>query len=185
MSIRATPSDRKRRADAWEIANQVTPENQRRVFEWARAFGYGRAIALCEAELKITPPSTAGMQSFYEYFSANDSNDRVHKAIADVNSIRETAAATGDVSEAMLSTLESEASAAILSGDPGRIRLLVNLALKARAGKFEEKKFRAAMQTNIEQGLDALAEQAQGNPEALKYYAQFREAVMKSVEAAT
>lgn len=185
MSIRATPSDRKRHSTAWEIVNQVSPENQRKVFEWARAFGYSRAMELCQAELKLTPPSTSGMQSFYKYFSATESDDRVHQAIEDATAIRATAAATGDVSEAMLTTLETEASAAILSRDPGRIRLLVNLALKARAGKFEEKKFRAAMQTSIEQGLDALAEQAQGNPDALQYYAQFREAIMKSVEAAT
>jgi len=184
MVARATDSARKRRPDAWEVKAGLSDADQRKVFAWARAYGYARAIELVKEELKIDAPSMSAFQSWYSWFAVQESEERVHKAIADGGAIRELAESTGDVSQAMVAALESEASAAILSGDPDRIKLLVSLALKAREGRFEENKYRDAMKSSIERGLDALAEQAQGNKEALKYYAKFREAIMQSVEEA-
>lgn len=182
MSKRETQSERKRRPDAWEIRAAIADADQRRIFAWARSLGYARAMELLREELHIEPPSMTAFQGWYEYFSAQENDERVHKAIADGGAIRALAESCGDVSQAMVAALESEAAAAILSGDPDRIKLLVSLALKARAGRFEEAKYKDAMKSAIERGLDALAAEAQGNPEALEYYGMFREAVLASVE---
>jgi hypothetical protein len=177
-------SARKRRPDAWENKAGLTDEQLRRVFTWARQLGYARALELIRAEFTVEPPGITAFGDWYDYFSGLDSEERVHKAIVDGAAVRDLARECGDVSEAMVAVLESEASAAILSGDGERVKLLVGLALKARSGRFEEKKYKDAMKTSIERGLDALAEQAQGNEEALKYYTLFREAVLKSVAEA-
>lgn len=184
MVKRNTDSDRKRRPDSWEVRANLSETDQHRVFAWARTLGYARAIELVKAELKVEPPSVSAFAGWYEYFSTIEKEERAHKAIVDGTAIRELAQSCGDVSEAMTAALESEASAAILSGDPDRIKLLVSLALKAREGRLETEKYKDAMKSAIEQGLDALAQQAQGNAEALKHYANFREAILKSVEAA-
>lgn len=182
MSKRDAQSERKRRPDAWEIRAEISDADQRRIFAWARGLGYARALDLIRDELHLDPPSMTAFQGWYEYFSAVENEERVHKAIADGGAIRALAESCGDVSQAMVAALESEAAAAILSGDPDRIKLLVSLALKARAGRFEEAKYKDAMKSAIERGLDALAAEAQGNPEALEYYGLFRAAVLKSVE---
>lgn len=132
------PPDRKRRADAWEVEAGLSDVQQRKVFAWAQSLGYARALQLIETELQIRPPSMGAFQGWYVAFSRLDSQERVHKAIADSAAIRELAAQGGDVSEAMLAALESEAAAAILSKDPDRIKLLVTLALQARGERRDD-----------------------------------------------
>jgi hypothetical protein len=139
MPARAIDSERKRRADAWEIRANLSDADQRKVFAWARSLGYGRALALIAKELKIEPPSMSAFAGWYEWFSKLESEERVHKAISDGAAISDLARSCGDVSEAMVAALESEASAAILSGEPDRIRLLVSLALKARTNRAQDK----------------------------------------------
>lgn len=189
MSKRLTdPDARKRRADAWEIRAGLSDADLSRAFEWARNLGYAKALQLIEKELKVTPPGMTAFGDWYDYYARLDSEERVHKAIVDGAAIRDLAKDCGDVSEAMIAALESEASAAILGGDPGRIRLLVNLALKARGGKrsdealqLEVRKYQDAVQSSIEKGLAALAAKAKGNATALKHYAAFRQAILQSV----
>ena len=139
MTKRRTDQNRKRRPDAWEIRANLTPDQLRQAFAWARSLGYSKAIGLIAANWHCKPPTTSSFSAWYSEFSRLDSEERVHRAIADASAIRELAAKTGDVSEAMLAALESEASAALLNNDPERIKLLVGLALKARAGRAQDK----------------------------------------------
>jgi hypothetical protein len=136
----STSSERKRRPDAWEIKAHLSDADLRRVFGWCQNLGYGRAIDLIEKELKIKAPSSTTLADWYEYFSVQVKEDRVHKAIVDGAAVRAQAESCGDISEAMTKVLESEASAAILSGDPDRIKLLVSLALKARGDRYDTEK---------------------------------------------
>ena len=139
MTRRRTDQNRKRRPDAWEVRAGLTESQLHQAFDWARAFGYGKAIALMAAEWQIQPPTISAFSGWYTEFSRSESEARIHRAIADASAIRDLAAQSGDVSEAMLAALESEASAALLGNDPERIKLLVGLALKARAGRAQEK----------------------------------------------
>lgn len=139
MSRRRTDQHRKRRPDAWEVKAGLSQEQLRQAFDWCRSLGYGRAIGLMATSWGIKAPTIAAVSAWYSEFSRLDSEERVHRAIADAAAIRDLAAKTGDVSEAMLAALESEASAALLGNDPERIKLLVGLALKARAGRAQEK----------------------------------------------
>jgi hypothetical protein len=184
MSKREDNSERKRRPDAWEIKAGLSDEMQRQLFGWARSLGYGRARELIRKEFAVEPPSATAFEGWYEYYSQIESAERVHQALRDSAAIGEMAKACGDISEAMVSALENEACAALLAKDHDRTKLLVGLALKARASRFDEAKYRDAMKSDIERALDALAKQAEGNAEALKYYGMFREAVLSSVERA-
>jgi hypothetical protein len=184
MSRRIKLSDRKRRPDSWDVRINLSDDDARKIFAWARSLGYARALQMIRTDLKIVPPSMTAFQSWYEFFSKKESEERVRKAIADGLAIRDLAQSC-DVSEAMAAALENEASAAILSGDPDRIKLLVSLALKAREGRFNEKKYRDTLKSSIERGLDALAEQTKENPDALKHYTAFRETILKSVAEVT
>lgn len=189
MSKRIPSSDaesNKRRFDAWEIKARISDADLHRVFSWCRQLGYARAQQLIKAELKIEPPGKTALSDWYDWYSKNDNADRIHKAIVDGAAIRDLAKECGDVSEAMVAALESEASAAILGDDPNRIKLLVSLALKARGArrsdelmKLEIRKYQDAVQSSIEKGLAALADQAKGKPEALKYFKLFKAEVMK------
>ena len=140
MTARHTDSARKRRPDAWEVKAGLSDADLRRVFGWCQNLGYGRAVDLIAEELKIDPPSTTTLGDWYEYFSSQVKEDRVHKAIVDGAAVRNLAESCGDISEAMTKALESEAAAAILSGDPDRIKLLVSLALKARGDRYDTEK---------------------------------------------
>ena len=158
MTKRVQTSERKRRPDCWEIRSGLNQEQIRQAFAWARDLGYARAIGLVAKEFHVAAPSIAAFSNFYDMFSRVESEERVHKAIADSGAIRALAAKTGDVSEAMLAALESEASAALLGNDPERIKLLVGLALKARSGKRDDAALR--LQT------DQFEEQKRKNAEA-------------------
>lgn len=184
MTKRSDNSERKRRPDAWEVRAGLTDEQQRQAFAWARNLGYAKAIGLIAQEFNVDAPSIAAFSGWYEFWSEKENEERVHKAITDGAAISDLAKSCGDVSEAMVAALESEASAAILSGNPERIKLLVSLALKARQSRFDEVKYKDEMKSAIERGLDALAEEARGNKEALKYYNLFRKAILKTVENA-
>jgi len=182
-------TDRKRRPDSWEIKAGLNDADLRRVFEWARSLGYGKAIELIRKELNVAAPEKTAFGDWYAYYAKLDSEERVHRAIVNGTAIRDLAKDCGDVSDAMTAALESEASAAILSGDPDRIRLLVNLALKARGGRrsdealqLEVTKYQTAMQSSIEKGLAALAAKAKGNAVALKHYQAFRQAILQSIQ---
>jgi hypothetical protein len=132
--------DRKRRPDAWEIKAGLSDADLRRVFSWCRNLGYARAIDLIAKDLNIHPPRATALSDWYAYYSKLESEERVHKAIVDGAAVRAQAESCGDISEAMTKVLESEASAAILSGDPDRIKLLVSLALKARGDRYDTEK---------------------------------------------
>lgn len=187
MAERTT--ERKRRSDAWENAQAVSDADQDRVLTWARRLGYQKALALIEAELKITPPSMGAFAEWFAWRSKLDSEDRTHRAVINSAAVRELAESTGDVSTAMAKALEAESCAAILDGgDPDRTKLLVGLALKARQGLRSERtlemeltKFRDTMTGAIERGLAALAEEAKANPEALRHYQAFRSSILASV----
>ena len=174
-------TERKRRPDAWEVKLGLTDAQLRTVFSWARSLGYARARDLIRAELKMDPPGMTAFGDWYEFYSSLDSEERIHQAIADGNAVKDLARECGDVNEAMVAALATEASAAILAKDMDRIKPLVSLALRARQSSFDEKKYKDAMKTAIERGLDALAETAQGNPEALTHYAAFKAAILSSV----
>ncbi len=183
MTQRLT-NERKRRADAWEVRAGLTDGEQRKIFGWARSLGYARALDLVRAEFpQVDPlPALSTFADWYTWQAGLESEERVHRAIVDAGAIGDLARQSGGVSEALVGALEAEASAAILGGDPERIKLLVSLALKAREGRFEERKYKDAMKTSIERGLDALAEEAQGNSDAMMYYAKFRESILRTVE---
>lgn len=133
-------TEKKRRPDSWEIRAGVSDADLRRVFGWARNLGYARAIDLVREELRIDPPpSMSSFQSWYAWYSRLESAERVHKAIADSAAIADLARECGDVSDAMVAALEAEASAAILSGDNDRMKLVVELALKARGARVQDK----------------------------------------------
>ena len=131
-------TQRKRRPDAWEIRAGLSEEQQAQVFAWARALGYRKAMDLCRTELRVLPPNIGNFQAWYEMRARAENESRVHRAIVDSGAIRQLAEKTGDVSEAMAAALEAEASAAILSNEPERIKLLVGLALKARSGRRDD-----------------------------------------------
>jgi hypothetical protein len=152
------PKGRKRRPDAWEIRAGLTEAQLAQVFAWARNLGYARALELVATELKVKPPNVGNFGAWYSMYARAESESRVHKAIVDAAVIRQLAKNCGDVSEAMTAALESEASAAILSNDPERIKLLVGLALKARHGKREE--------SELSLDREKFAEQVRKNAEA-------------------
>jgi len=57
---------------------------------------------------------------------------------------------------------------------------LAKLRLQSEKHDLERAKLAAAAKTKIEQGLDALFEEIQGNPRALKLFAELKEAVAKA-----
>ena len=175
----AVPKDRKRRPDAWEIRAGLTEAQLGQVFQWARSLGYARALELIASEFKVKPPNVGNFGAWYSMFARQESESRVHKAIVDSGVIRTLAQKCGDVSEAMTSALEAEASAAILSNDPERIKLLVGLALRARQGRRDEavvsldrQKFEEQVRKNAEararlEGLAAGGKAAGLDPETI------------------
>lgn len=151
LSTQNSPAPRKRRPDAWEIRAGLTEAQLAQVFAWARSLGYSRALELIAKEFKVKPPNVGNFGAWYSMYSRQESESRVHRAIVDSGAIRSLAEKCGDVSEAMTAALESEASAAILSNDPERIKLLVNLALQARHGRRDESALKLAREKFAEQ----------------------------------
>lgn len=182
MAVRAQTSERKRRADAWEVKAGLSDADLRKVFAWARSLGYARALQLISEDLHIDPPSMSAFAGWYEWFSRLESEERVHKAIADGATIRDLAKSCGDVSEAMVAALESEASAAILSGDPDRIRLLVSLALKARTNRAQDKDIEIKLRKLAL--IEAQAAQAKARLEGLASKGGLSEETIEEIEQA-
>ncbi len=100
MADSGSNTGRKRRADGWEIRAGLDDAQQARVFAWARALGYSRALALIQKELQVKPPSMGAFSAWYAAHSRKESAERVHRAVADSAAIRELADKGGDVSEA-------------------------------------------------------------------------------------
>ena len=182
-------AQRKRRPDAWEKIAQLSDEQIWKAFAWSQAFGYRKAARMIEAEFHIPAPGTTAMGEFYEYYLIEERASRIHKSVADAASIRALAEQEGSTGNDLAAVLEKEAGAAILAGDDaGRIRLLVSLAIKARGSLRSEKtldleirKYQDAVKSNIERGLDALADEIKDNPDATALYIRIREIVMASM----
>ena len=182
----------KRRPQAWEIAGGLTETQIWQAFAWARSLGYRKAAALIAKEFNIAAPSPAAMCEFYDYYGIQDRAATIHRAAADAASIRALAQGQGPLNDALAATLEQEASSAILAGnDPDRMRLLVGLALKARQSvnserslELEIQKYKDGVQSAIDRGLEALAEEIKGNAGAMALYEKFREAVRQGMATA-
>lgn len=65
-------------------------------------------------------------------------------------------------------------------GDVGAYVKLANLRLKASKQALDRDKLTAASKSLIEKGLDALLAEIQGNPRAMKLFAQLQEVVSKA-----
>jgi len=61
---------------------------------------------------------------------------------------------------------------------------LMKLQFEREKHAFDVERFRESIKSSVVKGLDALAEQARGNAEAMKHYRKFRAAVMQSIEEA-
>jgi len=186
MSKRNPDSTTKRHGDAWEKVAQLSDAQLFQVYDWAQALTYSRAIALMQAEFKLAEdklPSISKFGDWFHYFTPIMKKHRFEQAVTTGVEVREMAEKCGDVSEPLTNLLENAASAAVLAKDPGMIKLLVSLALEARGKLTDAQKYRAAMQTKIEAGLDAVADLAKGNEEALKLYQAFRAELQKAVAA--
>ena len=182
-------AQRKRRPDAWEKIAQLSDEQVWKAFAWAQSLGYRKAARMIEAEFHIPAPGTSAMGEFYEYYSAEASAARIHKAASDVSAIRALAKEDGTLGSELAAALEKEAAAAVLAGDDSaRMRILVGMALKARGSLRSEKtldleirKYQDAVKSAIERGLDALADEIKDNPEATALYTRIREIVIASM----
>lgn len=180
-----------RRPDAWEKKAGLTEEQIWQAFGWGRSLGYQKARLLVAKEFGIGAPSLGSYAAFYAHYAREDRANRIHRATVDAAAIRASAEKQGELTEAMAAALEAEASAAILAGnDPATMKLLVGLALKARGAirgqknlELEIQKYHDSIKSNVERGLDALADEIKGNPEAMALYGKFRAAVTKSMEA--
>lgn len=181
---------RKRRPDAWEMEAGLSDSQIWQAFGWAQSLGYRKAAALIAKEFGIGAPSVGAMCEFYDYYSVDHRAAKVHKVAADAASIRALAQGRAPMNDALATTLEQEASAAILAGDdPDRLRMLVGLALKARQSvnsgrslELEIQKYRDSVKSAVERGLDALADEIKGNADAMAIYARFRAAVSEQVD---
>jgi hypothetical protein len=185
----------KRHPQAWEIAGGLTEPQIWQAFAWAQSLGYRKAAALIAKEFNVPQPSTAAMCKFYEHYLADFRAARIHKVAADAAAIRALAQGSeknGPLNDALASTLEQEASAAILAGDdPERMRLLVGLALKSRmsvvtahAFDLEVQKYKDATKSAIERGMEALADEIKDSPLAMSLYEKFRDAVRSGLATA-
>lgn len=83
-------------------------------------------------------------------------------------------------------SIDELATLAKIIGDSAKAQMQAQkLALDERNFQLETEKFREAMKSNIEKGLDALHAECGTNSEALQLFEKFKAAVMKSVGAKT
>jgi hypothetical protein len=187
-----TLGSNERRPDAWEKKANLSEVQIWQAFGWGRSLGYQKARALVAKEFNIAAPSLAAFAKFYQTYAREEQANRIHKSCTDAAAIRASVSDQGELTEAMAAALEAEASSAILAGDDAdRLKLLVSLALKARGSlrsektlELEVRKYQDAVKSNIERGLDALADEIKDHPEATALYSRIREIVIASMPPA-
>lgn len=123
---------RKPRSDS-KLLN-LPDEQQMQVFNWLKNMGYEKARLLCKAELSIQI-STGALHNAWEYWSKQEAENRILKAVTAAEDITQTASEHLPlINQATMAALQQSAFETVLAGgDDKRVKDFMNIVLKARA----------------------------------------------------
>lgn len=180
-------STRKPRGDS--KLDALPPEQQERLAEWLTIenLTYAQAQARVQEEFGVST-SRSALHAFFTRVAAPWKYARARGAAEDFAGLME-----GRFDEATVKRAKQLAFDALSSPQPdlksARSLLKIvgdsaKLQLQARELELSIEKFREAVKSDVERGLDALHAEVKANPEALELFQRFRAVVLKSVQEA-
>ena len=183
---------RKPRSDS-KLLN-LPEEQQAQLADWLLSgVPYYRVRELVKKEFAVTT-SLAALSGFYDAYCKAELISRRRRAVSTADEVAaEAERQPGRFDQATIEELKRQAFELAISpgADPKAVKAVFTLVLKARDQEIEERqleldaeKFKHQVKTNVERGLEALAEQVRGNAAAEKLYRQFREVVLREVDNA-
>ncbi len=173
---------RKPRTDA--VLLHLPMDQQKQLCEWLLdgGLGYRAAAAAMEKEFKVKTSATA-VFDFYHTVCAPELLRRRSVAASTAEDIAtEAQAAPGKWDDAAIDKLTQFVFEMMLNphADPKAVKSVYGLVLKARDQDIAKAKLEAATKSKIEQGLDALLAEIQGNPAAMAIFTELKEVVSKA-----
>ena len=194
----------KRRVDAWDAG--LTDEQRDQVFREAtmRGLSWDSVATWAAKEFKCRRPARQAFYDFIAWWRPQYVARRIQEKLLARDVIRDQREKLGDLSPELAQQLEDQAlsligtdvrAAKTVFDMAARIRedmrkhVELQLAQQAEARSqdqlaLDREKFRAAIASKVEQGLEALLAEIQGNPAAVELYGKLRSAVLQGVKAA-
>ncbi len=168
-------SDRKPRSDS--PLNRLTPDRQQAVIEYLETHGTLETVAWLRQDGVHTNPSSLGAwrSSFLVGAQLRRNEAAVETMVSHLRTEHPdwTPAQVQELGQAFFSGL------AIEQQDPKGWFLTQQLALKKEQLAFDRDRFKEALRTKLQSGLDAVADAFRGNTQAMDLYRQARALVDK------
>lgn len=137
--------------------------------------------------------SVGALHNFYKKASERFQRERIIRAVADADAIKKAAKEIGSLDKAIIAEMSQKAFELMVTDHPdtGAVSALIGCILdlkkqdmSERAFKLDLEKFREAMKSSVEKGLDALFDEIKGSRSAETLFKKLKATVLKQVDAA-
>lgn len=151
--------------------------------------GYTSAVELLAKEHGINT-SVGSLHNFYKQAAERFQRERLIKAVAGADAIKEAAQQIGNLNSALIAEMTQKAFELMASDTPDTdaVRDVIGCVLQLKRQEISERsldleldKFREQMKTQVEKGLDALFIEIKGNRDAEELFRMLKEKVMQKV----